>query len=103
MQGPAQSQIEELSFSSEFDDVPVEVQRLFQQGSRGRGFNRGRGRSRGSFVANPNVIVIPTQDVEETTKPKATKSFFMRPQDKWAMVETNSNCSSPKEKGIIIT
>ena len=98
-----QPRIEELSYTSEFDEIPMEVQQLFQRG-KGRGFQRGRGKGRGGFIANPNVIVIPTvpMEGEEASKTKDNKTFFLRPQDKWANTETNGACSSSKPKGILL-
>ena len=108
LQGQGQTHPEELQFTSEYDDIPAEVERLFlRQRGRGRGkFQRGRGRGRGgsspSFNPNPNVIVIPTlpmggEEGEKTEK----KTFFLRPQDKWGLMETGSGSSSPKMRGKV--
>lgn len=103
---------EELLFTSEYDEIPLEVERLFlRQQGRGRGkFQRSRGRGRGrggfdpNFNPNPNVIVIPTLPIEgeEDEKKKEKKTFFLRPQDKWAMKDTGSASSSPKIRGKML-
>ena len=97
---------EELSYTEY--EIPAEVERLFlMQRGRGRGrvrgrFQRGRGRGKEEYNTNPNVIVIPTvpMEGEENKKKKETKTFFLRPQDKWGLTESNSGSSSPKPKGI---
>ncbi|KAL4240819.1 hypothetical protein ACF0H5_001607 [Mactra antiquata] len=92
----------------DYGEVPYAFQQAVfkqQMRGRGRGFQRGRGRGRGNrFQPKPvpqsALIVIQVEGKEDEQpkieeKPKDSRPFLLRPQDKWASTEGSSQDSTP--------